>query len=78
MRGFTELQLNVPHPVELDRGTVALDGEREVEFGPHDAVTITLAQDGPRLIDVPAVLAATSLANYRSLPMTEHRSSALG
>jgi hypothetical protein len=60
VRGSTELQLNVPHPVELDRGTIALDGEREVAFGPHDAVTIALAQDGPRLIDVPAVLAASA------------------
>jgi hypothetical protein len=30
-----KLQLNVPHPVELDRGTIALDSEREVEFGPQ-------------------------------------------
>ena len=60
--GSTELQLNVPHPVELDRGTIALDGEREVEFGPDDAVTVTLAQDGPRVIDVPTVLAASAHA----------------
>ena len=60
--GSTELQLNEPHPVELERGTIALDGEREVEFGPDDAVTVTLAQDGPRVIDVPAVLAASAPA----------------
>lgn len=57
--GSTALQLNVPHPVELDRGTIALDGERDVEFGPGDVVTVTLAQDGPRVIDVRAVLAAS-------------------
>jgi NAD kinase len=58
--GSTELQLNMPHPVELDRGTIALDGERELEFGPDDTITVTLAQDGPRVIDVPSVLAASA------------------
>ena len=76
MRGSTELKLNVPHPVELDPGTIALDGERKVELGPHDAVTITPAQDAPRVIDVPAVLAASARV-WLSLPMTDHRSSAL-
>jgi NAD kinase len=46
--------------VELDRGTVALDGEREVEFGPGDRITVTLAADGPRVIDVPAVLVSAT------------------
>jgi hypothetical protein len=55
------IEPGAPLVVELDHGTVALDGEREVEFGPGDRVTITLAADGPRVIDVPAVLAhATS------------------
>ncbi len=54
----TELTLNAPHRVELDRGTIALDGERELEFGPGDTITVTLAQDGPCVIDVPVVLAA--------------------
>jgi predicted polyphosphate/ATP-dependent NAD kinase len=58
--GSTELLLNVSHRVELDRGTIALDGERELEFGPDDAITVTLAQDGPRVIDVPTVLAASA------------------
>jgi predicted polyphosphate/ATP-dependent NAD kinase len=49
-----------PHPVRLDRGTVAVDGEREVEFGPQDRVTVTLRHDGPRVIDVPATLRAST------------------
>lgn len=49
-----------PHPVALDRGTVAVDGEREIEFGPATPVTITLAHDGPRVLDVRAVLAAAA------------------
>lgn len=59
----------VPHVVELSSGTVALDGEREVEFGPSDSVTVTLEQDGPRVIDVPTVLASVpelSPLNQRS------------
>jgi len=49
-----------PHLVRLDRGTVAVDGEREVEFGPQDRVTVTLRHDGPRVIDVPATLRAST------------------
>ncbi|WP_255621958.1 NAD(+)/NADH kinase [Pseudonocardia sp. DSM 110487] len=49
-----------PHPVELERGTVAVDGEREIEFGPSTPVTVTLAPDGPRVLDVRTVLAAAA------------------
>ncbi len=48
----------VTRHVGLARGTVALDGERELEFGPGDRIGVTLAADGPRVIDVPAVLAS--------------------
>ena len=54
------IEPGAPLVVELDRGTVALDGEREVEFGPGDRITVTLAADGPRVIDVPAVLVSTT------------------
>jgi predicted polyphosphate/ATP-dependent NAD kinase len=43
--------------VRLTSGTVALDGERELEFGPGDRIAVTLKTDGPRVIDVPATLA---------------------
>jgi predicted polyphosphate/ATP-dependent NAD kinase len=43
--------------VRLTSGTVALDGERELEFGPSDRISVTLKTDGPRVIDVPATLA---------------------
>ncbi|MQA13137.1 MAG: ATP-NAD kinase [Pseudonocardiaceae bacterium] len=33
-------------------GTVAVDGEREIEFGPATAVTVELGTDGPRVLDV--------------------------
>jgi hypothetical protein len=46
--------------VALRRGTVAVDGEREIEFGPGTPVTVTLAHDGPRVVDVRATLAAAA------------------
>jgi len=49
-----------PHAVDLARGTVAVDGEREIEFGPSSPVTVTLAPDGPRVLDVRTVLAAAA------------------
>jgi predicted polyphosphate/ATP-dependent NAD kinase len=52
------LRPGVTRHVRLSRGTIALDGERELEFGPDDRIGVTLATDGPRVIDVPAVLAS--------------------
>jgi predicted polyphosphate/ATP-dependent NAD kinase len=49
-----------PHRVALERGTVAVDGERELAFGPGAPVTVTLAHDGPRVLDVRAALAAAA------------------
>ncbi len=39
-------------PVDLHPGTVALDGEREVELLPGGNVEVKLSLDGPRVIDV--------------------------
>jgi predicted polyphosphate/ATP-dependent NAD kinase len=41
----------------VPRGTVAVDGERELEFGPGTPVTVTLRADGPTVLDVRAALA---------------------
>jgi hypothetical protein len=37
-------------------GTVAVDGEREIEFGPADPVTVALTADGPRVVDIARTL----------------------
>jgi predicted polyphosphate/ATP-dependent NAD kinase len=37
-------------------GSVALDGEREIEIGPKDAVEVSLDPDGPLTIDVGAAM----------------------
>ncbi|MBK0869799.1 MULTISPECIES: ATP-NAD kinase family protein [unclassified Saccharopolyspora] len=47
-------------PITASRGVIAVDGEREVEFGPRTAPTVTLSADGPRCVDVRAVLARAS------------------
>lgn len=46
------------------RGTLALDGEREIEFGPGDRIRVRLDLEGPRTIDVALTL---GLAAQRGL-----------
>ena len=46
--------------VAVERGTVAVDGEREIEFGPADPGHRHPRADGPRVLDVRAVLAAAA------------------
>ena len=41
-------------------GTVALDGERELEFGPDRPVTVTLSAAGPLVVDIPFVMRAAA------------------
>ena len=37
-------------------GTIAFDGEKEVEISASDQIEITLLQDGPWIVDVPTVM----------------------
>ncbi|MGR6964294.1 ATP-NAD kinase family protein [Geodermatophilus sp. URMC 61] len=60
VREAVPLRVGERHVVGLSRGTVAVDGEREIEFGPTTPVIVTLAQDGPRVVDVRQVLAAAA------------------
>jgi predicted polyphosphate/ATP-dependent NAD kinase len=48
------------YPVAARAGVIAVDGERELTFGPGDVPVVTLREDGPRCVDVPAVLAASA------------------
>jgi predicted polyphosphate/ATP-dependent NAD kinase len=41
-------------------GTVALDGEREIEFGPDRPVSVTLSGEGPLVVDIPSVMRAAA------------------
>jgi hypothetical protein len=51
-------------------GTLSFDGERDVVLGPHDRATLTLAADGPHVIDVGVTLAA-AMAARRLAPQSE-------
>lgn len=55
-----DLRPDEPVASAVTGGTVAVDGEREIEFGPRTPVTVTLRHDGPRVVDVRAVLAAAA------------------
>lgn len=54
------LPLGTPTTSAVTAGTVALDGERECEFGPGDPVSVRLTDRGPRVLDVRAVLDAAA------------------
>ena len=48
------------HEVDARAGVIAVDGERELTFEPGERPTVRLRGDGPRCLDVPAVLAASA------------------
>ena len=54
--GVQDLQPQSPCPISVDRGVIALDGEREIEFSPADRITVQLDRDGPLTIDVDRVM----------------------
>jgi predicted polyphosphate/ATP-dependent NAD kinase len=47
-------------------GTIALDGEREIELADTSVVEVKLCSDGPFVVDVPAALTAAAHAGYLS------------
>ena len=51
-----DLEAGVAHPIRLRRGVVALDGEREIAFGPKDRVEVVLDPDGPLTVEVPRAM----------------------
>jgi predicted polyphosphate/ATP-dependent NAD kinase len=48
------------HRVEAAAGVIAVDGERELTFETGELPSVTLRADGPRCVDVPAVMAASA------------------
>ena len=47
---WSGLGYDEPRKVCLDAGTIAVDGERSIEFRPGQAVTVTLVRNGPRIV----------------------------
>jgi len=61
--GVSEIEPMRPgsvHRVDARAGVIAVDGERELAFGRGEEPTVRLRPDGPRCVDVPAVLAASA------------------
>jgi len=44
------------HMLEKRRGVLALDGEREIEFGPESRLSVSLHLDGPLTVDIGRVM----------------------
>lgn len=63
---------DIAYLVTPGSGTIALDGEREIEFGPNDHVTVTLSHDGPLVIDVPATLSHRSQSHMTADEVPSH------
>jgi len=53
---WDELQLGSTWTPTIDRGVIALDGEREIEFRAVDNVRLSLDRFGPSVIDVSKAL----------------------
>jgi predicted polyphosphate/ATP-dependent NAD kinase len=61
--GVGEIKRMCPGSVQLvdaGAGVLAVDGERELTFEPGEQATVRLRADGPRCVDVPAVLAMSA------------------
>lgn len=60
VREYAPMRPGVVHQVDADAGVIAVDGERELTFEPGQRPEVWLGTDGPRCVDVPAVLAASA------------------
>ncbi len=61
--GVSEIARMLPgavHEVDASAGVIAVDGERELTFEPGERPEVRLRADGPRCVDVQAVLAASA------------------
>jgi len=56
VRDVSALAIGERRRSRVAAGTVAVDGEREIEFGPADPVTVALTVDGPRVVDIARTL----------------------
>jgi predicted polyphosphate/ATP-dependent NAD kinase len=56
IRGFSRLKADKPITPEIDAGSIALDGERELSFSEQDDVSITLETGAFRTVNVSACM----------------------
>jgi hypothetical protein len=62
VRDYRRLAINDVVRLRPGTGTLALDGEREIELASTTEVRVRLCGDGPYVVDVPATLAGAALA----------------
>ena len=60
VRSIERLEAGLVHHVDARTGVIAVDGERELAFGPGEHPAVRLRADGPWCVDVAAVLAASA------------------
>jgi predicted polyphosphate/ATP-dependent NAD kinase len=60
VREFGRMDPGSEDRIEARAGVIAVDGERELTFEPGERPSVRLRADGPRCVDVPAVLAASA------------------
>jgi len=75
VREVAPLRAGEPVTSAMARGTVAVDGERELEFGPRGPVEVTLTPHGPVVLDVRAVLARAAERGLLISPRADIRDS---
>ncbi len=63
-----DLEAGVPHPIRLERGVVALDGEREIAFGPNERVAVVLQPDGPLTVEIARAMALAAQSGLLEQP----------
>ncbi len=66
-----ELPVGTPILVEPIRGTIALDGEREIELGEDQRATIRLSAEGPRVVEIELTLAEAARQGLFRKPSDE-------
>jgi hypothetical protein len=60
VRSIERIEAGPVHHVDARAGVIAVDGERELAFGPGEHPAVRLRADGPWCVDVAAVLAASA------------------
>ena len=60
VRSIERIEAGLVHHVDARAGVIAVDGERELAFGPGEHPAVRLRADGPWCVDVAAVLAASA------------------
>ena len=70
VRDIERMRPGSVYPVDARAGVIAVDGERELTFEPGVRPTVRLRTDGPRCVDVPAVLAASARLGVLKRPST--------